>query len=256
MNAGFVRTKRMRPVLSVSLVGLVVGLAVLSVGTFAVPGEAVAQSRGFEDGPAVRRVLLFRSDRFEVTPSLGMSLGDVYEQSVYLGASGDYHLTNVFSIGLNAMYAPIAFRTPLYNNFRDLEPDRARDRFSPARTQLSTDLHVGIVPFAGKLNFIGRRVMHYDVNIFAGFGAAMRSSDSDDLSGLRAGPTFGGGARLFIRDDLALRLRVQDHMHLSADAGALRRVGAAIPVEETMRHHLMLVMGVSFLFPDTVRVSR
>lgn len=256
MNARSALPKRMRPVFSLGLAGLVVALSVVAGGIVVAPGEAAAQSRSFEEGPAVRRVLLFRSDRFEVTPSLGMSLGDVYEQSVYLGASGDYHLTNVFSIGVNAMYAPVAFRTPLYNNFREIEPDRARDRFSPARTQLSTDLHVGIVPFAGKLNFVGRRVMHYDVNIFAGFGAAVRSSDSDELSGVRAGPTFGGGARLFIRDNLALRLRVQDHMHLSADAEGRRRIGAAIPVEETMRHHLMLVAGVSFLFPDAVRVSR
>ncbi|TVR03138.1 MAG: outer membrane beta-barrel domain-containing protein [Deltaproteobacteria bacterium] len=225
----------------------------VAVGSYA--GEAVAQSRSFDEGPVVRRVLLFRSDRFEVTPMLGSSLNDVYERSFFVGGIAQYHLTNTFSIGVNAFYSPLATKTSLYSNFESASPDRF-SRMSTARTFLTTDLHVGMVPFSGKLNLAGRNVLYYDVHLFAGFGAAMRASDAEDLSGVRAGPAFGAGARLFLRDDLALRLVVRDHVHLSADAETQRRTGAALAVDEQSRHHYFLGLGVSFFFPDSIRISR
>lgn len=88
---------------------LVLGAAMLTaaVGVLGDASDASAQTRSLQEGPSVRRQLLFRSARFELAPSVGTSFGTSYQRSVIIGATARYHLTNAFSAGLNLGAAPL-----------------------------------------------------------------------------------------------------------------------------------------------------
>ena len=111
----------MRRLLFVPLVAAVLfaGLSGLT------PAEASAQTRSFEEGPVVRRMLLFRSNKLELAPSLGVAFGNVYQRELFLSVLGRYHLTNSFALGLNVSLGPVALNTPIAGNLEEIEPENA-----------------------------------------------------------------------------------------------------------------------------------
>ena len=214
-------------------------------------GEASAQSRTELSGPVVRRQLLYRSDRFELNGApLAMTVGDLYVRNPMLSLSGDYHVTNAISLGVNASLSPVGIKTSAARNFESNNPSRA-SRVDYARPFMLADVHLGWVPLWGKINYRNSRIIPYDFHIFAGFGGALIASDSDELSGFTAGPTFGFGFRFFFRDHLALRLRVQDYLVTTADAQVRGR-----PVETSLQHVVLVSAGLSFFTPRSIRVAR
>lgn len=232
---------------------LLLGLAVVSV-----PMEAWAQSRSVQSGPAVRRELLFRSDRVELVPALGLQIGGVYKRPVMVGATFRYHLTNSVSLGVNANVSMFSFDTQITNDFETQSrsvPASERPTLAFAEPLLLTDFHFGYVPFHGKFNIFGNRTLHFDVHLTLGVAAALIQSDSDDLSGMEFGPAIGVGLRTFFSDQLALNLRFSDYLYSSADA---QRFDGEIagPVNSSFRNHVVAMVGISVFFPGEVRVSR
>lgn len=213
--------------------------------------EAAAQSRSLDEGPVVRRVLLYRSDRFEIGGSpIALTLGDMYQRNPMLQVVADYHLTNYLSLGINAGFSPFMIKTSTARNFESSNPLRARN-VDFARPTLLSDIHLGVVPFSGKLNQSNRGVIPFDFHILAGFGMAMIKSDNDDLSGMRVGPTFAVGLRFFVTDSLAIWTRLQDYIYPSLDAAMRGNI-----VEEKWQHTLLFSIGVSTFSPSSLRVSR
>lgn len=220
--------------------------------------EVVAQSRSLQSGPAVRRQLLFRSDRVELSPSVGFAIGGVYKRPMLLGASVRYHLTNSVSLGLNANVGLFAFDTQITNDFETLarqEPASRRPTLAFSEPLLMTDFHFGYVPFHGKFNLFGNKTIHFDVHLTLGVAAIVVQSDSEDLSGVDFGPAIGIGLRTFLSDQIAFTLRFNDYLYSSADAQRIV-AGVAQPVEERFRNHIIGMAGVSIFFPGDVRVSR
>lgn len=246
----------MRKVTSL-LVALVAGVLALSV--FA--ADATAQSRSFQSGPVVRRQLLFRSDRMELAPTLGSSIAPVYQRTLFLAVAARYHLTNSFSLGVNANLGALSVNTSIARNYEDITdgiPGSRRPRLEYATPLLMTDFHLSYVPLHGKVNLFGSHIMHWDMYLTAGVGGALVSSDADDLSGFEFGPALGVGLRSFVKDNLAVNLLFQDYLYSSADAQEFCCGARAepVPVEERFRNHVVGSVGVSIFFPSEVRVSR
>lgn len=233
-------------------------VALLGIAVVSVPLDAWAQSRSLQSGPAVRRQLLYRSDRVELVPALGFQIGGVYKRPIMLGATVRYHLTNSVSLGLNANVGLFSFDTQVTNDFEtqaQREPPSQRPELAFSEPLLLTDFHFGYVPFHGKFNIFGSRTLHFDVHLTLGVAAALIRSDSDDLSGVEFGPAIGVGLRTFFSDQLALNLRFSDYLYSSADAQ--RIVGdVAEPVDTSFRNHVVAMIGISVFFPGEVRVSR
>jgi outer membrane beta-barrel protein len=233
---------------------LVVALLVLCVAQ-----QAVAQSRSLFEGPVVRRQLLFRSSKLEVSPALGMALGGVYQREVMVGLTGRYHLTNSFAAGLNVHVSPIALNSSLVDNLATTSPEVARQMAYATQTAL-LDAHLSYVPMGGKFHLFNGRTYYYDFSLTAGVGGALLSSDSDELAGFRFGPALGAGMRIFVTDNIALNFRATSYLYSSALSQRIERTSTGLPspqpIEERFRANTIGLIGVSIFLPPDVRVSR
>lgn len=239
------------------VVGALAAALILTVFT----ADVVAQSRSFQSGPVVRRQLLFRSDRVEVSPTLGSAIAPVYQRTIFLSVAARYHLTNAFSLGVNANLGALSLDTSVARNYEGIRDDIAgprRPELEYATPLLLTDFHLSYVPLHGKVNLFGDNILHWDMYLTAGVGGALIRSDADDLSGFEFGPAIGVGLRSFIQDHLAITVLFQDYLYSSADAQEFCCGAGAEPVqvEERFRNHVVGSVGVSFFFPSEVRVSR
>ena len=230
----------------------------LAVGIF--HADAQAQSRSLQSGPVVRRQLLFRSDRLEVSPMLASSIAPVYQRTIFLSLAGRYHLTNSFSLGLNANLGGLNMNTSIARNYDDQVVEiigSQRPALEYATPLLLTDFHLSYVPLHGKVNLFNN-IVHWDFYLTAGVGGALIRSDADDLSGFEFGPAIGVGLRTFVSDKFAVNVLFQDYLYSGADSQEFccGPRGQPRPIDERLRSHIVGGAGVSIFFPSDVRVSR
>lgn len=242
--------KRLRHALRALMLPLVVAMLVLSVGP---SSDAHAQSRSFDEGPSVRRQLLHRSSRLEISPTLGSSFGRSYQRDLVLNVGLRYFLTNSFGVGINVM-GGYAMDTSLAENYRIADPLGARN-LRYATQSFLVDGHISYSPLSGKFNLIGNKVFHYDLYLTLGVAAVLVGGEADDLSGLRFGPAVSLGLRTFVTDQIAVTLQVSDYLYSSAEAQRFSATGG-LPVEESFSNHFFGTIGVSIFFPGKVRISR
>lgn len=237
---------------------LLATFALLAVTIFA--ADVAAQTRSLQSGPVVRRQLLFRSDRMELAPSIGTAVAPTYQRTLFLSVAARYHLTNAFSLGVNANLGGLNLNTSVARHAEDIARDmdpRDRPEIEYATPLLLTDFHLSVVPLHGKVNMLGN-ILHWDMFLTAGVGGALVQSDADDLSGFEFGPAIGVGLRTFVQDKLAVTLLFQDYLYSSADAqrSCCGTNPVPDPVEQRFRNHIIGSIGVSIFFPSEVRVSR
>ncbi len=223
------------------------------------PTEASAQSRSLQEGPVVRRQLLYRSARFELVPALGSAIGPVYQRELFLAVTGRYHLNNSLAVGLNANAGLLALDTSIASNYETADPLGSRQLYYAKQTAL-LDLHLAYSLFSGKTSLIGGALSYLDLYVAIGGGGALLTADSvaEDLGGFRFGPAVSVGLRVFFMEQFALNLRFSDYLYSSAYS---QRVVAGVPprpqeVDERFRSHFIGTLGVSIFFPGEVRVSR
>jgi outer membrane beta-barrel protein len=209
-----------------------------------------AQSRSLDEGTIVRRQLLYRSDRLEVATSLGHSLTGTYQRTAFLASALNYHLTNTFSLGLNAAWGALRYNTQLMDEIEVTTPSIARS-LSVAETVLYSDFHLGYVPYYGKFNFLERTTVNFDFHLSAGVAGDLILSDSEQLSGFKFGPSVGGGMRFFLNGDTAINIELTDHIYSMAD---VQRENQRIV--ERFSHQVMLSVGASFFVTGELHVSR
>ncbi|MFT4703008.1 MAG: outer membrane beta-barrel protein [Bradymonadia bacterium] len=233
-------------------------LGTIACASVLLPTVAQAQTRSLQSGPAVRRQLLFRSDRVELTPGLGIGMLNPYKRSAYFALSLRYHLTNAVALGVNTHVGMIHFDTSISNEFETYSQRQSaatRPELAFAEPLLLTDLHLSYVPFHGKFNLFARHTVHFDFYVLLGVGAAVIQSDSDDVAGVAFGPSIGVGVRTFLSEQLAMNIRFQDYMYNGADVQR-SDAGVARDVDESFRNHIVATVGLSIFFPSSVRVSR
>lgn len=249
------QTTRMQ--LTTPIRALFVALALLL--TMVVPAIAEAQTRSLQEGPVVRRQLLYRSARFELTPAIGAAIGPVYQRELFLAITGRYHLNNSLALGLNANAGLLSLNTSIANNYETADPVGSRELYYARQTMLF-DVHLAYSLFTGKLSMLSKLLSYLDLYVAAGGGGALISADSvaEDLAGFRFGPAFSVGLRVFFADQFALNVRFSNYMYAGADAQRVRR-GPPLspgPINERFRSHFIGTVGVSIFFPGEVRVSR
>ena len=230
--------------------GLFLVLLTFSAVILGVASLATAQTRSFAEGPVVRRLRLYRSNKVELTPSIATTFGPVFRREALVGVSGRYHLTNAFSLGLTAR-GGVGMNGPVMRNLEENTPLLVDD-VSVSHQLLVTDFNFSYIPIHGKFNLLSNKIYHFDFHINAGAGGALRSSDNDQLSGFRFGPAFGGGIRIFYQDAIAINFEIMDYMYSSLDAVYVDNQEA----DNQMGHHVLGTVGIGLFFPPEVRVSR
>lgn len=222
------------------------------------PQVASAERRSLEEGPIVRRKLLFRSSRFELAPRVGSTLNDAYKRNVLVGLDANYHLTNHFSLGLGFGYGVLASNTDLLDQVNSEVDAAISNSLRYATTQVLFDAHISYVPLFGKISILDSSVLDYDLSLDLGFGGALIAAVADGdatgddlLSGFKPAPVIGMGFRVFVSDSIAVSFSVKDYIYSIAD---VQEEGVEPTTE--LRNNVTLGLGASFFFPTDVKVSR
>lgn len=216
-----------------------------------VSGSAWAQSFDMDDAPVVRRQLKWRAGRSELMPRFGITANDPYFRNFIVSLGYNYHLNNWLSFGVNAGWS-FPLKTGLTENVEQEKSLPGKSYSMPATyLGLVSDVHVGLVPFYGKMLLFGNTALAYDFHVLIGAGfiqvrwnseAAHKISAEDKFA---VAPTFGAGFRLFVDPGVAVSLDVVDHL-------ALMNVNAlpdyTVPGEE-WTHNVAVMLSFSIMFP-------
>lgn len=216
--------------------------------------DALAQTPDMSDAPVVRKRLTWREGRVELLPSVGLTVNDRYFQNFLMGIGVNYHATNWISFGLSAGYG-IPFKTGLTENI-EAEKSLPGASYSMPATHLGllADLHVGVVPFYGKMLLPGDIALAYDFHILGGIGV-MQVVWNDEAAGrIRAedqwelAPHFGAGFRVFVNEAFAVSIDVVDRL---AATYVSARGDNSIPPEE-WTHSIAVMLGFGIFLPSKV----
>jgi len=195
----------------------------------------------------------------------------------------------------NNTLAPV--RTP--NDFNNPAPLRQDFQAGLTRNQFLASLDVVFTPFSGKLGLFSGIFTEYDLYLFGGLGLSnwqkhykdakstadalgnlntdpksstyCRQDEASEVNrecflhpvkadtGIKVGPSFGGGIHIFVADFAAINVDVQDIMSLNNIAG-LNSTTTDVPptVDKSDRnwnHNVMMSLGVTFYFPPKAKRS-
>ncbi len=198
----------------------------------------------------VRRSLLMRESRHEVTGLAGISLGDPYVRNILLGARYDMHLYDWLSVG-GRLQVGVPVTTETYGEV-DTKVTRANDTFAMEATSLRFLglAHVSVSPVVGKLLIFGQSPTQYDLHVDLLGGLAAVGSTGDTLTtGASLALGVGAGFRLFFSDVLALNVGLET---LTSDR-ALAVNRDSKESGKKLRFNTLLNIGVSFFMPPKVR---
>ncbi len=234
----------------------------LLVGTF---GSAIAANisgprRGVMDklkeSDAVRNRFLLRDSRFEVAPTVGFTMNDAFRRNTIFGLKMDYHFKDNLAVGGRFGYG-IASDSALAEDLAAKRPGRVREGgFSDL--QLTTSLELTYTPIFGKMAFLGRTVLDYDLHVIVGVGLAS-AAGNQDLEGMSPAGVAGIGSRIFMNQSSAVVIQVRDLMYSAALNGVVQIDPEGNPqtsATEEFRNQFIVSIGYSFLFPQAPKVSR
>jgi len=238
-------------------------------------GDGDGEQTALEAGDTVRRKVLYRSSRFELTPGIGVTTGDSYLRNAVVGLNASYHLTNAIGIGLTGGYSPLHPETQLAQNVKtslDQNNSTTLERLTFSYLQWFAGFELKYAPIFGKFSMMNDTSLNYDIHLLA--GAAMmgiaacsasnpdeacaatgETSEMDDsLAQLRPAGTIGAGFRIFLGDAYALNLQIRDHLYQRAQLSTDDNNNGASNADFSSNVYLSL--GFSIFFPQTVRISR
>lgn len=203
---------------------------------------------------------LFRKGgRFELSPTLALSLNDAFFQKRMAGVKASYHLTEslsvsaqyVFTIG-DASPTGSAVVCPANEGCREASET---DLYQvPGYIESIAGAEVAFSPIYGKLNLFAEKVAHIDLSILAGVDLVtsrevLHSTEAD--AGVVPGSerTVGGhvglGVRIFFSQTFALRAEVKDYIY----AVEVPNVASGDGSTRDLQNQLTAELGFSVFFP-------
>jgi outer membrane beta-barrel protein len=130
--------------------------------------EVRAQARQMSERIfAVQQIYALRNRRFELQPTVGVSLNDPFVSHTGIGLAANYWITNVLAVGANFLFnQPFNARADV-----DLRSARSIGLVVPINEyQLLAQANFTYVPVYGKFLMFNRFIFHYDFYLMAGVG--------------------------------------------------------------------------------------
>lgn len=216
-----------------AIAGLAAGLLLLAGGEKSAQAQEILLTGPLAGAPAVRKLKLYRQNRFEIAPAVTFSLLDEYQRQIYFGARLNYNLTDWFAIGVWGAGGFVKIPTALSENIQKVnavrhasaDPNDLNRRLTA--TNLGPDFtkqlgtidwviapQIQLVPFRGKIALFQSLFADTDLYIFGGpaiIGVKERAdcAPSNNLdctqtfrmaSRTAIAPTFGLGLSFFVND--------------------------------------------------------
>ncbi len=270
-------------------------LVLLALPTLLPETAARAERRNpLEGQPAVRRRLLLRKLRFEVTPQFVTSINQDYKHAFGPGINLQFHLTDWLAIGVQGVYT-LNTDTALEDKVRAALPTTAYNSYVGPQPNLQIhDEHVmgidaifsayaQVTPFYGKIAFFSALFVNYDLYVNGGIGfvnyvsscctngpnvtgvgkpnAATGAMDPNTqnghFDGLKIGGQIGIGAHIYFNEWFGLQFELRDYI-VGANPGGLDTNGDRVlnSKDEGPQNNLFFGMGLTFMLPPTARQSR
>jgi outer membrane beta-barrel protein len=187
---------------------------------------------------AVQRKGVLKRGRFEVAPLLSLSVNDAFYQKVGGGLRVAYSIQDSFAIAARGSY------------YTPMRTDNGRVGRLAFQSQLLTSQLYGQAmldgvwsPVYGKAAFLGDSIVHFDLFLLAGFGAAWSAtSDAPRSEGPHPAAEVGGGVRFYPKEWMAFELGL---------AATFYPDQPIVSVPATIQKVFVANVGVSFFFPTS-----
>lgn len=194
---------------------------------------------------AVQKKLILKKGRFEIAPALSLSVNDPFFQKIGGGIAAAYWMAD--NLGVFAdVYGLSTIETP---NVR-LAKQATHSTLLDSRLRFLAAAGFQWSPIYGKIAFLGKQIIHFDLFFSAGFGVVRTSSAAlDDTPPLQVVTTFGVGERYLVNRYLALFVKLEDRLYPEVYDLKHGRVSSIANV-------LTLSLGASIFFPMDFTYTR
>jgi outer membrane beta-barrel protein len=182
---------------------------------------------------AVARKTFLKTGRFELQPSMMVTVNDAFFRSFAAAGRVSWHLHEAFALEVGGAYIPPFF-------VQKLEPvDLLREQLAliNADNKVFALADVGLTfsPLYGKVAVLGDGIIQFDGFLSAGVGATF--DNGADL--VHPTMNIGAGARVFLTRWLVVRGDLRDYVYPQEKAGI-----------STLQNLLFVSVGLGFFFPD------
>jgi len=190
--------------------------------------------------PPVSGNLFRKQGRFEITPSVGLSLADAFFQKYLFGLKLGYHAFETFSLGVFGYYAlDTAGRAVTVCKTGGCAQPTMEDLTSvPGKLGLLAGAEVGWTPIYGKVNLFAEKVLHFDTGLVGGVSLIQYAEPLGAMT-MTAGGHLGVAQRYFLTPSLTVRLELRDYLY----SAHIVRLG---DTTSKLENQLVLELGLSF----------
>lgn len=242
---------------------------------------------------AVRHRRLLVKNRFELAPLFESTINADFRHIVGGGVKLEYHLGDMLSIGIIGVGSTAIDTGLVKKIKPTLETSTDNATREPSLAEFNAHLnsmpvhgaaYVSLTPWYGKLAAFSQAFVAFDFYFQAGLSYAQLKSDcpesicSDPAPGMSSGPGgmnppdnnpnnddplnngsrlglyLGGGIHVFLSDFIALDLTIRDYAFSDNPSGADFNANLAVTSDDSrFLHHLFFGVGVSIMFPTTVK---
>ena len=269
------------------------GALVAAVATFgaasAVPKSAAAQelqiTGPLAGAPSVRKLRLFRQNRFEVAIGAGLPILFEYERPFFLAGRLQYNVFDWLGIGVFGGYAVVNVDTDLTDKIDSTAPRNSRTAINiPARgagkysdqsgkMKWMAAPQVTFSPFRGKLALFQKLFVDTDLYIHGGvaFVNVQERKDCTACAGsfltdkrIAIAPTFGLGLTLYTSNFVSVNMEYRAYP-FSWNRGGFDTRGAPPDAsfpdnkidkeDRTFKFNQMVFIGAGFSFPPKPTIS-
>ncbi len=196
--------------------------------------------------------------RYEVGPQIGFVTNDPFLNRYILGATLDYHITEIFAAEVQLDYSPILGKSGSGTSDPDWKPLTkqilSENSVSPDISKLNGmgSVALSFSPIYGKAA-VGRKIIAFDIFGAFGLGAIHTVDDYNALQVKETDPDYvstaiewhpttviSGGARVAFGESVAARLEGKATSYIEAINGGTLE----------MKNNFILQGGVTFFFPS------
>ncbi|MFH0900831.1 MAG: hypothetical protein V2A73_09405 [Pseudomonadota bacterium] len=166
---------------SLALAGTTLLFATATILLFPIAAQAERTSQ-LQGQPGIRHKQLMRFHRFELAPTMEMTVAAEYKHTLALGVKAEYHLTDSLAFGV-MLFPGFAFDTGLGSKIRTALVGESGEDVDPTPSQSQYDTHLNtiplhgavhatVTPWIGKMALFGKAYLNFDVYFQGGLAFA------------------------------------------------------------------------------------